>query len=50
MNFDLETAEKDLHILRGQITELSFINKEADQELNDYLIDSISSLRQRMEG
>ena len=39
-----------MHILRGQITELSFVNKESDQELNEFLIDSISSLRQKWEG
>lgn len=39
--------EKDLQILRGNITQLSFINKESDQELNMFLVDSIADLRNR---
>lgn len=27
VNYELDLAEKDLQILRGQITELSFVNK-----------------------
>ena len=42
-----EEMEKDLQILRGNITQLSYINKEADEELNMFLIDSIASLRNR---
>jgi hypothetical protein len=28
---DAETIEKDLHMLRGNITQISYINKESDR-------------------
>ena len=39
---ETEVMQKDLQILRGNITQLSFINKEADQDLNMFLVDSIA--------
>jgi chromosome segregation ATPase len=45
MRGDAESMEKELQILRGSITQLSYINKESDRELNSFLIDSIASLR-----
>ena len=44
---ETDTMEKELHILRGNITQLSYINKEADEELNIFLVDSIAELRNR---
>jgi hypothetical protein len=39
--------QKELHILRGSITQLSYINKESDRELNSFLIESIAALRNK---
>lgn len=47
MRNEADTMQKDLQILRGGITQLSYINKEADQELNSFLVDSIGDLRSR---
>ena len=42
--------EKDLHMLRGSIGQLSYVNKESDKELNEFLIEGIGNLRQKWEG
>lgn len=47
MKGEVEAAEKDLHVLRGGIAQLSFVNKESDQDLNIFLVESISALRGR---
>lgn len=47
MKGETDSIEKELQILRGNITQLSYINKEADQELNLFLIDSIAGLRNK---
>ena len=47
MKLESENMEKELQILRGNITQISYINKEADQELNMFLVDSIAELRNR---
>ena len=47
---DAQALEKDLHMLRGSITQLSYVNKDSDRELNEFLIESIGSLRQKWEG
>jgi hypothetical protein len=36
-----------LQILRGSITQLSYVNKESDRDLNSFLLDSIASLRNK---
>lgn len=47
MRGEAELMQKELQILRGSITQLSYINKESDRELNCFLIDSIASLRNK---
>lgn len=47
MRGETEVIEKELQILRGNITQLSYINKESDRELNAFLVDSIASLRNK---
>lgn len=47
MRGETEAMEKELQILRGNITQLSYINKESDRELNAFLIDSIAALRNK---
>jgi hypothetical protein len=47
MRGETEVMQKDLQILRGSITQLSYINKESDRELNAFLIDSIAALRNK---
>lgn len=47
MRGESEFMQKELQILRGSITQLSYINKESDRELNSFLIDSIASLRNK---
>lgn len=47
MKEETEQARKDLQILRGCVSQLSFINKESDRDLNDYLVNSINSMRQK---
>ena len=47
MRAQTELIEKDLQILRGNITQLSYINKESDKQLNAFLIDSIAALRNK---
>lgn len=47
MRADTNQAQKDLHILRGCISQLSFVNKESDQQLNEYLASAISSMRSK---
>lgn len=47
MRHESDSLQKELQILRGSITQLSYINKEADQELNMFLVDSIAELRNR---
>lgn len=47
MKGEAESLQKDLQILRGGIIQLSYINKEADQELNMFLVESIAELRNR---
>lgn len=47
MRAETEFMQKELQILRGSITQLSYINKESDRELNSFLIDSIASLRNK---
>lgn len=47
MRGETEVIEKELQILRGNITQLSYINKESDKELNAFLIDSIAALRNK---
>jgi hypothetical protein len=42
-----EQARKELQILRSSVSQLSFINKEADKDLNEYLASSISSMRKK---
>jgi hypothetical protein len=39
--------QKELQILRGSITQLSYINKESDRDLNSFLIESIAGLRNK---
>jgi hypothetical protein len=47
MRSDSDSLQKELQILRGNITQLSYINKESDRELNSFLVDSIAELRNR---
>lgn len=47
MKADTERAQKELHILRGYISQLSFVNKESDRDLNEFLTYSINEVRSR---
>jgi hypothetical protein len=44
---EADSLQKELQILRGNITQLSYINKESDRELNAFLVDSIAGLRNK---
>ena len=44
---EADSIQKELQILRGNITQLSYINKESDRELNAFLVDSIAGLRNK---
>lgn len=44
---EADGMQKELQILRGNITQLSYINKESDRDLNAFLVDSIAELRNR---
>jgi hypothetical protein len=50
MKVESLSIEKELQILRGSITQLSFVNKEADQELNMFLVEGIAGLRNQWAG
>jgi hypothetical protein len=47
MRNETDSLQKDLQILRGNITQLSYINKESDFELNAFLVDGIAELKNR---